>query len=199
MSFELLPGNGISRRAFVLMPIALGGMMALWRRPERSLPNVTDQGTGPMIALMNFRVSGESAGVVKVRKLEKTDSEWRRELTADEYTMTRQQGTEFAFSNAYWKVHEPGIYRCVGCGNALFRSQDKFDSGTGWPSFTSPMAAQNIYMRRDDGFGLDRTEVLCRKCDAHLGHVFPDGPTPGGQRYCLNSAALRLVRYAQAS
>ena len=196
MAFELLPTSGMPRRALFIMPFTFGAMVALCRRSERVLPHVTDDGTGPVVPVADFSGSGQRETELEVRKIEKTKSEWRQELTADEYAITRNGGTEFAFSNRYWNVKDGGIYRCVCCGNALFRSQDKFNSGTGWPSFSAPVAEQNIYTKRDASLSLDRTEVLCRKCDAHLGHVFADGPPPKGLRYCLNSTALRLIKYA---
>src|SRR5262249_8192185 len=119
-------------------------------------------------------------------------AEWRKELTPEEYEVTRKKGTERAFTGKYWNNHEPGMYRCSCCGTELFRSDEKFDSGTGWPSF-SPRASQRTGAREEDNSHfMRRTEVLCSKCDAHLGHVFPDGPEPGGLRYCINSASLRF-------
>ena len=126
-------------------------------------------------------------------KVTKTDAEWREELTPDQYEVLRQAGTEPAFTGRFWNAHDDGIYRCAGCGTELFSSDTKFDSGTGWPSFTEPAVAEAVETREDNAYGMVRTEVVCRTCGGHLGHVFPDGPRDqGGLRYCINSAALEL-------
>jgi len=125
-------------------------------------------------------------------KTAKTDEQWRSELTPEQYEVLRRQGTEPAFTGAYWDCHDDGMYHCAACNAALFSSETKFDSGTGWPSFTEPAVAEAVELRPDNGLLMRRTEVVCRNCGGHLGHVFEDGPDPTGQRFCINSAALRL-------
>jgi peptide-methionine (R)-S-oxide reductase len=127
-------------------------------------------------------------------KVEKSDEQWRRELTLEQYRVLRQRGTERAFSGALWDDHEPGPFLCAGCGAELFRAEEKFDSGTGWPSFSRPVDPRAVASDRDSSHGMERVEVHCRRCGGHLGHVFQDGPPPAGERYCINSAALKKTR-----
>ena len=148
-----------------------------------------------MIGSFKHRVdAGKRLAKVRARKVIKTEEEWRKQLPAGVFEITRHADTEIAFTGKYWNLHDQGLYRCICCENALFSWETKFESGTGWPSFWAPIAKENVHESTDLSLGVARTAVSCTQCDAHLGHVFDDGPPPAGLRYCMNSASLKFVK-----
>jgi peptide-methionine (R)-S-oxide reductase len=189
-------GAARTRRMFLGSAATLGGL-ALWSwKKSRVVEVVAAAGAPREVTIVLFDDAGQRLKTVRVNQIVKTDAEWRRELSANAYDITRRADTEMAFSGKYWNLHEAGIFRCICCDNALFGSETKFDSGTGWPSFWAPLAGENVTEIRDTTLGMARTAVSCTQCDAHLGHVFDDGPEPTHLRYCMNSASLRFVKRA---
>ncbi|MEF3366315.1 peptide-methionine (R)-S-oxide reductase MsrB [Methylocystis sp. 9N] len=148
---------------------------------------------GERVEIETFDANGKSLGLSRVEKVVKSDAEWRAQLSPLAFEVTRKEGTERAYTGPYWNDHADGLYRCVCCDTALFDSKAKYDSGTGWPSFFSPISKLNVVESVDNSYGMRRVAVSCKRCDAHLGHVFTDGPRPTGLRYCMNGVALRFV------
>ena len=183
-----------TRRKFLVLSAAgvAGVVLSAIRRPEMAAAADAKE-SAQEVTIVEFSDTGRRLKKVRENKIVKSEAEWRKQLSPSAFDITRHADTELAFTGQYWNLHEKGLYRCICCDNALFLSDTKFDSGTGWPSFWAPIAEENVRKISDSSLGMMRTAVSCTLCDAHLGHVFDDGPPPTGLRYCMNSASLRFV------
>jgi len=195
-SLETLQEEITRRRALLIAPFAFAGLVAVSsRKGSRSEDSVSANDSNSDVTIVPFSDAGVRSAPASVKKLIRSDVQWRKSLETEQYYVTRRQGTDTPYSGTYYQIHDRGLFRCICCGNALFSSETKFDSGTGWPSFYAPVAEENIETHKDVSMFMERVEVTCKRCNAHLGHVFQDGPEPTYLRYCINESSLRFVRY----
>jgi peptide-methionine (R)-S-oxide reductase len=189
-------GNTMARRAFLAGAGGIAVGLALWFRQTREPVHAAAEAADlpKSVTIVEFSDSGKRLGKKTVDRVVKTDGEWKKLLSPESFDITRMAGTERAFTNENPNNHAKGVFRCICCDTALFDADTKFDSGTGWPSFWAPIAKENVVEIRDSSLGMVRTAVSCRLCDAHLGHVFDDGPRPTGLRYCMNAVAMKFAK-----
>jgi peptide-methionine (R)-S-oxide reductase len=193
--FDQAKDDPTRRRVLWVTPLMLGAAGFVWFRRNVFTPEtLPGSETGEQVSIVKFSDQGQNLGPMSVKKIVRSDADWFARLTPQQYYVTRKHSTDTPFTGTYYRLHQQGMFRCICCENALFRSDDKYDSGTGWPAFSAPIAKENVRSVDAPGASLDAgIEVLCRECDAHLGHIFNDGPPPTLLRYCINESSLRFV------
>ena len=186
---ETLKEQLTRRRALIITPFAFAGIVALSSKKDKT----STPSAGEEVTVIQFDDAGQRLGPAQLKRVVKSDAEWRKMLSADQFYVTRRESTDTPFTGTYYKLHQTGLFRCICCANALFTSETKFDSGTGWPSFWDVIAPENVARRHDRSMMMEVIEVHCTLCSAHLGHVFDDGPAPTNLRYCIDESSLRFI------